>query len=120
MESPAGVPGASGDLALGHDGREQDEGGAAEAAAEGGTSVGEGGDAALLTNGQLAQVFHDIGDLLEVKGELVFKTAAYHRAAAAIGRYPIEVARAYRDGRPPEIPGVGKAIADKLTELATT
>ena len=59
-------------------------------------------------------MFHDIGDLLEVKGELVFKTVAYHRAADAIGRYPVEVARAYREGRPPEIPGVGKAIADKL------
>jgi len=78
------------------------------------------GDVPLLTNGQLAQVFHDIGDLLEVKGELVFKTVAYHRAADAIGRSPIEVARAYREGRPPEIPGVGKAIADKLAELATT
>ena len=33
---------------------------------------------------------------------------------------PVEVARAYREGRPPEIPGVGKAIADKLAELATT
>ena len=109
------------DLALEHD-----EEGAAEAAAEGGTAVGlgdagvEGSDVPLLTNGQLAQVFHDIGDLLEVKGELVFKTVAYHRAADAIGRYPVEVARAYRDGRPPEIPGVGKAIADKLKELATT
>jgi DNA polymerase (family X) len=99
---------------------EHDEEAAAEAAADGGTAVGEGGEVPLLTNGQLAQVFHDIGDLLEVKGELVFKTVAYHRAADAIGRYPIEVARAYRDGRPPEIPGVGKAIADKLQELATT
>jgi DNA polymerase (family 10) len=99
---------------------EHDEEGAAEAAAEGGTAVGADGDVPLLTNGQLAQVFHDIGDLLEVKGELVFKTVAYHRAADAIGRYPIEVARAYRDGKPPEIPGVGKAIADKLQELATT
>ncbi|OGO51388.1 MAG: hypothetical protein A2V84_07155 [Chloroflexi bacterium RBG_16_70_13] len=68
----------------------------------------------------LAQVFHDIGDLLEVKGELVFKTVAYHRAADAIGRSPVEVARAYRDGHPPDIPGVGRAISDKLAELATT
>jgi hypothetical protein len=29
-----------------------------------------------LTNGDLARVFHDIGDMLEVKGELVFKTVA--------------------------------------------
>jgi DNA polymerase (family 10) len=79
-----------------------------------------GGDVPLLTNGQLAQLFHDIGDLLEVKGELVFKTVAYHRAADAIGRSPVEVARAYREGHPPEIPGVGKAISDKLAEAATT
>jgi DNA polymerase (family 10) len=91
-----------------------------EAEAEQAGADGAAGDVPLLTNGQLAQVFHDIGDLLEVKGELVFKTVAYHRAADAIGRSPIEVARAYRDGRPPEIPGVGKAIADKLQELATT
>ena len=39
-----------------------------------------------LTNGDLARIFHEIGDILEVKGELVFKTVAYHRAADAIGR----------------------------------
>ena len=77
-------------------------------------------DAPPLTNGELARLFHEIGDLLEVKGELVFKTVAYHRAADAIGRQPIDVAQAYRDGRPPEIPGVGKAISDKIAEAATT
>ena len=97
-----------------------DEEAEAEAAADGAAVGAAPGEVPLLTNGQLAQVFHDIGDLLEVKGELVFKTVAYHRAADAIGRYPIEVARAYREGRPPEIPGVGKAISDKLAELATT
>ncbi len=74
----------------------------------------------LLSNGELAAVFHEIGDLLEVKGELVFKTVAYHRAADAIGRAPVDVARAFREGRPPHIPGVGKAIADKIDELART
>jgi DNA polymerase (family 10) len=99
-----------------------------EAAAEGADAASEavagaegGADhVPLLTNGQLAQVFHDIGDLLEVKGELVFKTVAYHRAADAIGRSPIEVSRAYRVGRPPEIAGVGKSMATQLKELATT
>ncbi|HUQ43817.1 MAG TPA: DNA polymerase/3'-5' exonuclease PolX [Candidatus Limnocylindria bacterium] len=103
-----------------------DEESGAEAALDAGTAGNAEPNAAdpaevpLLTNGQLAQVFHDIGDLLEVKGELVFKTVAYHRAADAIGRSPIEVARAYREGRPPEIAGIGKAIADKLRELALT
>ena len=77
-------------------------------------------DPADLTNGDLARIFHEIGDILELKGELVFKTVAYHRAADAIGRSPVDIVSAYRSGSPPRIPGVGKAISDKLTELATT
>ena len=74
----------------------------------------------LLSNGDLARIFHEIGDMLEVQGELVFKTVAYHRAADAIAHSPVEVARAYREGHPPRIPGVGAAISKKLDELATT
>ena len=77
-------------------------------------------DPAGLTNGDLARIFHEIGDMLELKGELVFKTVAYHRAADAIGRSPVDIVSAYRAGTPPQIPGVGKAISDKLAELATT
>ena len=73
-----------------------------------------------LTNGDLARIFHEIGDMLELKGELVFKTVAYHRAADAIGRSPVDLASAYRSGDPPAIPGVGKAISDKIREIATT
>jgi DNA polymerase (family 10) len=73
-----------------------------------------------LTNGDLARLFHDIGDMLEVKGELVFKTVAYHRAADAIGRSPIDLVGAYRAGETPRIPGVGAAISDKIAEVATT
>jgi DNA polymerase (family 10) len=80
----------------------------------------EPGEAAALTNGDLARIFHDIGDILEVKGVLVFKTVAYHRAADAIGRAPFSVTEAYRRGENPQIPGVGKAISDKLAELART
>jgi DNA polymerase (family 10) len=58
--------------------------------------------------------------MLEVKGELVFKTVAYHKAADAIGHSPVEVSRAYLDGKPPKIAGVGDAIAKKIEELART
>ncbi len=77
-------------------------------------------DVPLLTNAELARIFHEIGDILEVQGELVFKTVAYHRAADEIAHCPVEVARAYREGHPPRIPGVGAAISKKLEELATT
>jgi DNA polymerase (family 10) len=73
-----------------------------------------------LTNADLARIFHEIGDILEVQGEIAFKTIAYHRAADAIGRSPIDLVAAYRGGKPPKIPGVGKAISDKIDELVAT
>jgi DNA polymerase (family 10) len=76
--------------------------------------------AADLTNGDLARIFHEIGDILEVKGEVPFKTIAYHRAADAIGRSPVDLVAAYRSGNPPKVAGVGQAISDKITELVTT
>ncbi|HLO36408.1 MAG TPA: PHP domain-containing protein, partial [Candidatus Deferrimicrobium sp.] len=77
-------------------------------------------EVAGLTNGDLARIFHEIGDILEVQGELVFKTIAYHRAADAIGRSPVDLVAAYRTGQAPKVPGVGQAISDKITELVTT
>ncbi|HEY7130919.1 MAG TPA: DNA polymerase/3'-5' exonuclease PolX [Candidatus Limnocylindrales bacterium] len=77
-------------------------------------------EAADLTNGDLARVFHEIGDILEVQGEVPFKTIAYHRAADAIGRSPVDLVAAYRSGNPPKVPGVGQAISDKISELVTT
>ena len=74
----------------------------------------------IPSNAELARIFHEIGDMLEVKGELVFKTVAYHKAADAIGHSPVEVSRAYLDGKPPKIAGVGDAIAKKIEELART
>ena len=73
-----------------------------------------------LGNGELARIFHEIGDMLEIRGELVFKTVAYHRAADAIAHSALDVAAAYREGNPPRIAGVGAAIAAKIDELVRT
>jgi len=90
-----------------------------DADADNDNDTGASGPGAL-TNGDLARTFHEIGDILEVKGEIVFKTVAYHRAADAIARAPFDVAAAYATGDRRPIPGVGQAISDKITELATT
>ncbi len=74
----------------------------------------------LPTNGELAAILHEIGDLLEVKGENPFKTVAYHRAADAIDKAPFDVAEVYAAGDRRPIAGVGAAIGDKVVELATT
>ncbi len=83
-------------------------------------SAARGDEVPLLSNAELARIFHQIGDLVELKGELIFKAQAYHRAADAISDSPVEVARAYREGHAPRLPGVGRAIDEKLAELADT
>ena len=74
----------------------------------------------LLANDELARIFYEIGDMLEIQGELPFKIGAYRRAAESIAHSPVDIARAYRAGKPPRLPGVGKAIDEKLDELADT
>jgi DNA polymerase (family 10) len=79
-----------------------------------------GDDVPLVGNGELARIFYEIGDMMELKGELPYKAVAYRRAADSIAHAPVDVAAAYRVGNPPALAGVGKAIADKLAELADT
>src|SRR4051812_36202297 len=79
-----------------------------------------GDDVRLLGNDELARVFYEIGDMLEIQGELAFKIGAYRRGAESIAHSPLDIARAYRAGNPPRLPGVGRAIDEKLAELADT
>jgi DNA polymerase (family 10) len=74
-----------------------------------------------MKNSDIAKVFSDIADLLEVKGEIPFKIRAYQRAARAIEHLPVEIEQMVKEGQSLEqIPGVGQAIAKKTTELVTT
>ena len=74
-----------------------------------------------MKNSEIARVFHDMADLLEMKGENVFKIRAYRRAAQVIEHLPKEMAVMLEQGEDfQKIPGVGDAIAKKSTELIET
>lgn len=74
-----------------------------------------------MTNGEIAEVFERISGLLEMKGEKSFTIRAYQRAARTIERLPIEVDTMVRNGDDlTEIPGIGKAISQKISELVDT
>jgi DNA polymerase (family 10) len=75
---------------------------------------------AVISNSELARIFSEIGDMLEILGEVVYKAVAYRRVADAIERWPEDVAARYRSGEPPHIPGAGEALSAKLAELAET
>ena len=73
-----------------------------------------------MNNYQLAERFTNIADLLEIKGETVYKVRAYRRASEGIESYPVEASELLESGQLEEIPGVGKAIAEKIEELLET
>ena len=74
-----------------------------------------------MKNTAIAKVFSDIADLLELKGENIFKIRAYQKAVRAIEHYPKEIKIMIDEGEDlMSIPGVGEAIAKKTTELVTT
>ena len=73
-----------------------------------------------MDNHELAAVFDRIAALLEIKGEVVYKFLAYRRAAENLRSLSEDVQVIAQEGRLKEIPGVGKAIADKIGELLET
>jgi DNA polymerase (family 10) len=74
-----------------------------------------------MKNAEIAKVFEDMADLLELKGENKFKIRAYQRAARTIDYLPKEIEIMLEEGEDLQsIPGVGEAIAKKTIELVNT
>jgi DNA polymerase (family 10) len=72
-----------------------------------------------VTNREVAEVFERIADLLEIKGEMIYRILSYRRAGEAIRSLGRDINDVWRDGELREIPGVGEAIAAKIDELLT-
>ncbi len=75
---------------------------------------------ALLSKDQIADILESIAQMLELKGENVFKIRAYQNAARALETYTGDLATAAAENRLGDISGIGKAIAEKITELVVT
>ncbi len=73
-----------------------------------------------MKNSEIAKVFSDIADLLELKGENIFKIRAYQKVVRSIEHMPVEIEQLVKEDRLKEVPGVGEAITKKITELVTT
>ncbi|MFP3953700.1 MAG: DNA polymerase/3'-5' exonuclease PolX [Candidatus Acetothermia bacterium] len=72
-----------------------------------------------MDNEEIAKVFNEIADLLDIKG-VQFKPRAYRRAAREIESLSRGVVEIYRDGNLEDIPAVGENIAEKIEELIET
>jgi DNA polymerase (family 10) len=73
------------------------------------------------TNREVAQLFSNIGDLLDIKGENRFKILAYRRAAEQINDLGQDLYDLWQTGADLRtIEGIGPAISEKIDELFRT
>src|SRR5262245_50549405 len=69
---------------------------------------------------QVAAVLSEIATLLELLGENVFRTNAYHNGARAVLQMEEDLGEVVRQGRLMDVPGIGATLRDKITTLVTT
>ena len=74
-----------------------------------------------MKSSQIAEIFENIAGLLEMRGDPPYTVRAYQRVARTVERHSFEMDRMVGEAQDlKELPGVGKAISDKITELVTT
>lgn len=73
-----------------------------------------------FSNRDVAEIFYNIGDLLQILEENRFKIIAYQNAARTIENLDQDINAVYAEGELQSLSGVGKAIAEKIGELLET
>jgi DNA polymerase (family 10) len=73
-----------------------------------------------VKNKEMAMLFENIADLLQIKGEGRYRVLAYRRAGEALRALGRDVHDIWQEGQVETIPGVGKAIASKIDEILRT
>ena len=72
-------------------------------------------------NADIAAIFSEIADLLEIESANPFRIRAYRNAARVVGDLGVDI-RAYlrRDEGPAKLPGIGQDLAGKIREIVDT
>ncbi len=74
----------------------------------------------MKTNREIAEIFEDIGFLLEVKGDNPFKIRSYKKAASLIKSLLKPLSEIREKGELKKLEGVGEAISKKIEEILDT
>ena len=73
-----------------------------------------------MTNDEIGEVFRNIGNLLQIKGDDSFRARIYDRAAETIDELSVDLHQLAEEGTLRSIPGIGKAIEQKIIEMLET
>jgi DNA polymerase (family 10) len=68
----------------------------------------------------IVEVLERIGTMMEIKGENPFKIRAYSAGARTLQTMEEDLGEVIEDGRLGDIPGIGKALTEKIETLYTT
>jgi DNA polymerase (family 10) len=75
----------------------------------------------VIGNDQIAAIFDDIADLLEIEDANPFRIRAYRNAARTLRALTFELAKLIGRGEPlPKLTGIGVDLAGKIHEIVTT
>ena len=73
-----------------------------------------------MKNQLVAEIFYQIADLLEIVGDIPFKSRAYRRAAQTIDVLDEDIEDVVKEDRICNIPGIGEGLAKKIREIVGT
>ena len=73
-----------------------------------------------MTNAQVARIFAEVADILEILGENPYRVQAYRRAAQIIENLTEDIVDLARRDELEKIPGIGASIAQKVKEIVAT
>ena len=73
-----------------------------------------------MKNKEIARVFESIANILELKGESVFRVNAYQKAARVLGDLTRDVEQLAAKDELIKLPGFGKAMVEKVREYLET
>jgi DNA polymerase (family X) len=76
--------------------------------------------AGLNANAEVARLFAEIGDILEIKGEPPYRYNAYRTGARSVANATERVDVLFEQGRLRQLQGVGDALEAKIVEYLTT
>jgi DNA polymerase (family 10) len=74
-----------------------------------------------VQNAEIAEMFDQTAELLEIKGDNPFRSRAYRNAARVIERLPKSITSLLKAGEDlSELPGIGKDLAGKIEAIVAT
>ena len=73
-----------------------------------------------MNNKEIAKIFREMVEMLEIKAENLFRIRAFQKVAQNIENLSEDIAKIAKRGELQSIPGIGKGVAERIEEILKT